>query len=207
MFTGIVEEIGTVMAVEAVGGGVRLRIAASTVLDDATVGASIAVDGCCLTIVELDAGCFVADAVPETLARTTLGGRRAGDRVDLERPVRLHDRLGGHLVQGHVDAVGTVRERTPQPDGSARLRVDAPARVLAYVVEKGSITVDGVSLTVAGVVPRGFEVALVPHTLVATTLGAKVPGDAVNLEGDVVAKYVERLLSAAADPRPISAES
>jgi riboflavin synthase len=194
MFTGIVEELGVVRAVTPNEGGARIEITARHVLGDAERGASIAVNGCCLTVVELGADHWAADAVTETLDRTSLGGLRAGDPVNLERPVRLADRLGGHLVQGHVDAVGTVRERAPRPDGSTRMAFAAPAAVLRYVVEKGSIAVDGISLTVAAVGDDGFEIAVIPHTLAVTTLGARQPGDPVNLEVDVVAKYVERLL-------------
>ncbi len=198
MFTGIVEELGRVRAVVANAGGARLEIAATTVLDDATLGASIAVNGCCLTVVELGDGYWAADAVVETLARTSLGTLAPGDHVNLERPVRLADRLGGHVVQGHVDATGTVRSREPQADGSELFRFDAPADVLRYVVHKGSITVDGISLTVAALHDepndRGFSVAVIPHTLAVTTLGVRAPGALVNLEVDLIAKYVERLL-------------
>ncbi len=151
MFTGIVEELGTVRAVTRNEGGARIEIGATRVLGDAELGASIAVNGCCLTVVELHADRWAADAVTETLDRTSLGSLRPGDPVNLERPVRLVDRLGGHLVQGHVDTVGTLRDRTALPDGSTRMTFAAPAAVLRYVVEKGSITVDGISLTVAAV--------------------------------------------------------
>ena len=194
MFTGIIEELGTVRAFLPNAGGARIEIVAEQVLDDAERGASIAVNGCCLTVVELGADHWAADAVSETLDRTSLGGLRAGDPVNLERPLRLADRLGGHLVQGHVDAVGTVRERAPLPDGSTRMAFAAPDAVLRYVVEKGSIAVDGISLTVAAVGGDAFEIAVIPHTLAVTTLGARRAGDPVNLEVDVVAKYVERLL-------------
>jgi riboflavin synthase len=194
MFTGIVEELGTVRAITPHAGGARVEIAARRVLDDVEAGASIAVNGCCLTVVDVGEGWWAADAVVETLDRTCLGALVAGDRVNLERPVRLADRLGGHLVQGHVDAVGTVTAKVPEPDGSTRMTFAAPPAVLRYVVEKGSITVDGVSLTVAGCTGDGFTVAVIPHTLAVTTLGTKGPNDPVNLEVDVVAKYVERLL-------------
>lgn len=194
MFTGIVEELGRVRSVAANAGGARIEIDATTVLEDAAIGASIAVNGCCLTVVELGADYWAADAVVETLTRTNLGALSAGDPVNLERPVRLADRLGGHLVQGHVDATGTVRSRTPEPDGSERFRFAAPDDVLRYVVHKGSITVDGISLTVAAVHDDGFSIAVIPHTLAVTTLGARAVGAPVNLEVDLVAKYVERLL-------------
>jgi riboflavin synthase len=202
MFTGIVEELGRVRAVVPNAGGARLEITATTVLDDAILGASIAVNGCCLTVVEIGDGYFAADAVVETLARTSLGGLAPGDPVNLERPVRLADRLGGHVVQGHVDATGTVRSREPQADGSELVRFDAPAEVLRYIVHKGSITVDGISLTIAALhdapdarpKDRGFSVAVIPHTLAVTTLGVRAPGALVNLEVDLIAKYVERLL-------------
>jgi riboflavin synthase len=199
MFTGLVEELGTVRAVIPNATGARLEIEATTVLDDAVLGASIAVNGCCLTAVEFGQGWWAADAVEETLRRTCLGALVAGMRVNLERPVRLTDRLGGHIVQGHVDGVGEVAEKTPLADGSTRLAVAADDMILRYVVEKGSIAVDGVSLTVAGVSAASsdfgtFEIALIPHTATVTTLGIKGPGDPVNLEVDLLAKYVERLL-------------
>jgi len=194
MFTGIVEELGHVRVITSNEGGARLEIDAKLVLDDAQVGASIAVNGCCLTVVELADSWWAADAVAETLARTNLGELRAGDPVNLERPVRLTDRLGGHLVQGHVDATGTVVARDPQPDGSVLVRFAAPTDVLRYVVHKGSITVDGVSLTVAALHDGGFTIAVIPHTLAVTTLGFREVDTRVNLEVDLVAKYVERLL-------------
>ena len=184
MFTGIVEELGHLAARE----GARFTFAADLVLADASVGGSIAVDGCCLTVVDRGEGWWAADVVDQTLSRTTLGRLAPGDPVNLERPLRIVDRLGGHLVQGHVDAVGEVVQAAPD------LVVAAPDAVLRYVVEKGSIAVDGCSLTVAGVGADDFAVAIVPHTAEVTTLGRKRSGDLVNLEADLVAKYVERLL-------------
>jgi len=185
VFTGIVEELGSVASLD----GPRLALRAERVLTDVTEGASIAVNGCCLTVVEWGTDWWRADVSDETFARTSLGSLRVGDPVNLERPVRLEDRLGGHLVQGHVDGVGTVDE--PAPD----LRVRAPRALLRYVVEKGSITIDGVSLTVVDVDSGGFGVALIPHTLGGTTLGGLAVGDAVNLETDLVFKYVARWLA------------
>jgi riboflavin synthase len=174
---------------------------AEIVLDDVELGASIAVNGCCLTVTGFDGDAFAADAVIETLGRTNLGDLVAGDPVNLERPLRLADRLGGHLVQGHVDATGAVRDRAPQPDGSDLVTIEGPDDVLRYVVHKGSITVDGVSLTVARVDDAAFAIALIPHTLAVTTLGARPVGSRVNLEVDLVAKYVEALVARTGDTR------
>ena len=188
MFTGIVEELGTVASRD----GSRLRINCSTVIEGASIGDSTAVNGCCLTIVAFDAlaGWWEADVSDETFNRTNLGALSAGDPVNLERPVRLEDRLGGHLVQGHVDAVGEVVVGVPD------LQIRMPSNLLRYVVEKGSITVDGISLTVVKPLDDGFTVAVIPHTSAVTTLGHKGPGSPVNLEVDVMAKYTERLVEA-----------
>lgn len=194
MFTGIIEELGRVRAIERREGGARLDIAAETVLDDARVGDSIAVNGCCLTVVDRGDRWWAADAVIETLDRTALGALERDEPVNLERPLRLSDHLGGHLVQGHVDAVGRVATRQPLPDGSTRFAFATPPDLLRYVVEKGSIAVDGISLTVTTVGDDSFDVAVIPHTLAVTTLGHKREGAAVNLEADLIAKYVERLL-------------
>ena len=198
MFTGIVEELGTVESIAPSPDGARLRVAAGQVLEGAGLGDSTAVNGCCLTIVALDPAdpptWWEADVSEETLARTNVGQLQAGDPVNLERPVRLVDRLGGHLVQGHVDAVGEVVR--PVPD----LAVRVPDRLLRYIIEKGSITVDGDSLTVVEPLPDGFTVAVIPHTSAVTTLGSRRPGDAVNIEVDLIAKYTERLLAPADGP-------
>src|SRR3954449_4379839 len=186
MFTGIVEELGRVRSRE----GQRFEIEATTVLEDAKLGDSIAHNGVCLTVVDIGPGWYAVDAVDETLRRSNLGDLQPGDGVNLERPVRLSDRLGGHLVQGHVDAVGEIV--TPAPD----LRIRTPAGLLRYIVEKGSITVDGCSLTVVEPLADGFTIAVIPHTAEVTTLGFKGAGDRVNLEVDLVAKYVEQLLAA-----------
>jgi riboflavin synthase len=190
MFTGIVEELGSVAERDRN----RLRIIAHHVLDGARIGDSTAVNGCCLTVVAMGEGergsaWWEADVSDETWSRTNLGSLAPGDPVNLERPVRLEDRLGGHLVQGHVDAVGEITR--PALDLAVRM----PRDLLRYGVEKGSITVDGVSLTVVDVLDDGFTVAVIPHTLEVTTLGVRTPGDAVNLEVDVTVKYVERLLA------------
>lgn len=199
MFTGIVEEVGTVREVIPNATGAHLGIEARLILEDARIGDSIAVNGCCLTVVELGEGCFLVDAVEETLRRTCLGIVRSGDRVNLERAVRASDRLGGHIMQGHVDGIGTLVERTRQADGSELVRVAAAADVLRYVVYKGSIAVDGISLTVAGLERDSFSIAVIPHTQAVTTLGVREVGSQVNLEVDVIAKYVERLLPVSSD--------
>jgi riboflavin synthase len=185
MFTGIVEELGRIESFV----GSTLRIAACDVIADAKLGDSIAVNGCCLTLVAQGDGWWEADVSDETVNRTSLARAAAGDPVNLERAVRMHDRLGGHLVQGHVDAVGEIVD--PVPD----LRVRVPQHLLPYLVEKGSVTVDGVSLTVVKPLDDGFTVAIIPHTAAVTSLGAKRPGDLVNIEVDVIAKYVERMLA------------
>ncbi|WP_314173437.1 riboflavin synthase [Streptomyces winkii] len=191
MFTGIVEELGEVVAVEKLPGAARLRLRGPLVTEGAGHGDSIAVNGVCLTVVETSGGEFTADVIGETLARSSLGALAAGSRVNLERPMALGGRLDGHIVQGHVDGTGTVAERTE--DGTVRIQL--PPQLAKYIVEKGSITVDGVSLTVVEAGDAHFTVGLIPTTLELTTLGIKGPGDPVNLEVDVLAKYVERLLT------------
>ena len=195
MFTGLVEEMGTVVAVEEDGEGSVLTIA-SSLAAELDGGDSVAVNGVCLTAVTVDreASRFTTQAMRETLRRSTLGGLRASDRVNLELPLRAGDRLGGHIVQGHVDATGTVVS-VSESGFSRVVRVSAGEALLRYVVEKGSIAVDGVSLTVSGVDAGWFEVSLIPETLRRTTLGTAAPGTRVNLEADVLAKHVERLLA------------
>ena len=195
MFTGIVEELGEVTAVEPQGDSCRLTVRGPKVTEDAREGDSIAVNGVCLTVVRNDGSTFTADVMAETLRRSSLAGSAPGTRVNLERAVRLSDRLGGHLVQGHVDGTAPVVSVTPLEHWTV-VRVGLPADLARYVVEKGSITVDGVSLTVSAVADDWFEVSLIPTTLSATTLGTRSPGDVVNLEVDVTAKYVEKLLRA-----------
>jgi len=193
MFTGIVEELGEVVAVRALPDAARLTVRGPVVTGGAAPGDSIAVNGVCLTVAGLGADTFTADVMAETLARSCLGQLREGSPVNLERPVTLAARLGGHLVQGHVDGTGQIVDRTP--GGSWDLmRISMPAELARYVVERGSITVDGVSLTVVQVGPDWFTVSLIPTTLALTTLGRKHPPDPVNLEVDVIAKYVEKLL-------------
>ncbi len=200
MFTGLIEGVGQVAALEPRGGDVRLRIAVGSLpFADVALGESIAVSGVCLTVIEFDAGSFAADASTETLGLTTLGGMVVGQAVNLERAMRPSDRLGGHLVSGHVDGVGRVL--SIHDDGRAqRWRFAAPASLSKYIATKGSICVDGVSLTVNVVDAEGFEVALIPHTVSHTAFASTRVGDPVNLEIDLVARYVERLLSAREHP-------
>jgi len=193
MFTGIVEKIGHIRSITPNAGGIRLEIESQDILDGAKIGDSIAVNGCCLTITNLGNGYWTADVVPETMNRTSLGSLAPKDPVNLERALRFNDRLGGHLMQGHVDGIGTIREKIPQTDGSMLVSISAPINILKYIVEKGSIAVDGTSLTVAAVTLDGFEFAMVPHTAEVTVLGCKGIGSHVNLEVDLIAKYVEQL--------------
>jgi riboflavin synthase len=202
MFTGIVEELGEVVALAPAAQSARITVRGPLVTSDATHGASIAVNGVCLTVVERHGDAFTADVMLETLRRTSLAGLAPGVRVNLERPVAAAGRLGGHVVQGHVDGTGTVVERVPG-DRWEVVRVALPARLARYVVEKGSIAVDGVSLTIASIEDDGphgpnFTVSLIPETLTCTTLGLRAVGEVVNLEVDVLAKYLERLVGVAA---------
>lgn len=199
MFTGIVEELGEVTAVEQLEEASRFRLRGPVVTDGAKHGDSIAVNGVCLTVVDTADGEFTADVMQETLNRSSLGALAQGSRVNLERPMALGGRLGGHLVQGHVDGTGEILSRTPSEHWEL-VKVALPAHLARYVVEKGSITVDGVSLTVVEAAADWFTISLIPTTLALTTLGLKQPGDPVNLEVDVLAKYVERLLAAGVDP-------
>lgn len=195
MFTGIVEELGEIAAIEQLGDAARVAIRGKIVTGDAGHGDSIAVNGVCLTVVDVDGEVFTADVMKETLDRSSLGTLRPGSPVNLERAVRADGRLGGHIVQGHVDGTGTLLSREPGEHWEV-VRFSLPAGLARYVVEKGSIAVDGVSLTVAGVDTGGFSVGLIPTTLRLTTLGARRQGDPVNLEVDVIAKHVEKLLGA-----------
>lgn len=193
MFTGIVEEMGAVTSVEKTLAGTRLTILASTVMGDLKIGDSISVNGTCLTVVTRGERDFSVEVSPETLSVTTLGRLTAGEPVNLERAMKLNERIGGHLVAGHVDGVGTIRSRH-QEGNVIVFDIEASPEILRYCVAKGSITVDGISLTINGVSERGFSVAIIPHTAKVTTLGLKQANDPVNLESDLIGKYVERLL-------------
>lgn len=193
MFTGIVEELGEVTALTDLGDSARLTVRGPLVVEDARHGDSVAVNGVCLTVVEVTGDRFTADVMRETLDRSALGALTPGAPVNLERPMRLDGRFGGHLVQGHVDGTGVIESRSPSEHWDV-VRISLPRDLARYVVPKGSVTVDGVSLTVASVDEGSFTVSLIPTTLELTTLGRKQPGDPVNLEVDVIAKYVERLI-------------
>ncbi len=203
MFTGIVEELGEVVAITSLGDSVRLTVRGPQVVSDAGHGDSISVNGCCLTVVTVDHERFSVDVMAESLDRTSLGALTAGSRVNLERAVSVQSRLGGHIVQGHVDGVGTIVSRTHSEHWDI-VTISLPPALARYVAMKGSITVDGISLTVSGLFDGAaptFEVSLIPTTLALTTLGFKQQGDVVNLEVDVIAKYVERLIAPATSPR------
>lgn len=194
MFTGIIEEVGEIREVTPRDAGARITIGCQTVLADACEGSSIAVNGVCLTARELIPGCFSADLAPETLARTNLGALRPGSRVNLERPLVAGGRLSGHIVQGHVDGTGTFRELRDLGDGNWWLEIRVPSALTRYLVEKGSVAIDGISLTIAKLDADVLSVAIIPHTYANTTLGGYGAGDAVNLEVDILAKHVEKLL-------------
>ena len=193
MFTGIVEELGRVTAIESLHEAVRLSVEGPVVTDGSRPGDSISVNGCCLTVVTIERHVFTADVMLQTLAMTSLGGLRVGSRVNLERAVTPATRLGGHIVQGHVDGTGEIVRRTPSEHWEL-VDISLPAELNRYLVDKGSITVDGISLTVADLRADAFTVSLIPETLERTTLGFKQPGDVVNLEVDVIAKYVEKMV-------------
>jgi riboflavin synthase len=193
MFTGIVEEMGAITTLEKTLAGTRVTIMASTVMGDLKIGDSVSVNGICLTVVSRGEHDFSVEVSPETLSVTTLGGMAGGTPVNLERAMKLNERIGGHLVVGHVDGVGVIRSRH-QDGNTIFLTIGAPPEILRYCVAKGSITVDGISLTINDVSERGFSVAIIPHTAKATTLGLKRVEDTVNLESDLIGKYVERLL-------------
>ncbi len=195
MFTGIVEELGIIQAIEWHSQGARFHIQASLVLEDVKIGDSLSVNGCCLTVVKHDSNRWTCDVVQETLNRTNLKHLKVGDRVNLERSVRYQDRLGGHLVQGHIDEAGQILDKQPLSDGSWWVTIQASPAILRYAVYKGSIAVDGVSLTIADLQKTQFSFAMIPHTAQVTSLGYKQKGDAVNLEVDLMAKYVERFVS------------
>ncbi|TWH00054.1 riboflavin synthase alpha chain [Nocardioides sp. J9] len=195
MFTGIVEELGTIEAIEDQGDAIRLTVASDVTLSDAGLGDSIAVNGCCLTVAERTDATWTADVMAETLAKTSLGDLAVGDRVNLERAVTAEKRLGGHIVQGHVDGVGEVLSRTRSEHWEV-VEISLPADLARYLVDKGSITVDGTSLTVVEAKDDRFTVSLIPETLARTTLGFRDPGSRVNLEVDVIAKHVEKLVRA-----------
>ncbi|HWC50608.1 MAG TPA: riboflavin synthase [Nitrospira sp.] len=193
MFTGIVEEMGAVTSMEQTLQGTRMTILASTVMRDLEIGDSISINGTCLTVVTKGEQSFMVDVSPETLSVTTLGRLTGGAPVNLERAMKLNERIGGHLVAGHVDGVGTIRTRR-QEGNAIMFVIEAPHEVLRYCVPKGSVTVDGISLTINELTDHAFGVAVIPHTAAVTTLGVKQVGDAVNLESDLIGKFVERLL-------------
>ena len=196
LFTGIIEEVGTVQSISPNGPGSSLTFSANKVLEDIEIGSSIAVNGCCLTATNFGAGWWATDAVPETMDRTSLGLLNEGDPINLERPLHTSGRFGGHIVQGHIDGTTNIQSIERQDDESYRFIFELKTEWEQYVCHKGSIAVDGISLTVAAVNTNSFEIAVIPHTWTATNLGGKIAGDTVNIEVDILAKYVERQLSA-----------
>ena len=196
MFTGIVRELGRIAALDGTDDGARIVVDAPETASATAVGDSVAINGVCLTVTDATDGRLAFDAVPETLRRSSLGRLAPGERVNVEPALRAGEPLGGHYVQGHVDGVGEIRRSEPEGEGK-RVWIDVPRELLRYLVEKGSVAAEGVSLTVAELDDAGFAVALVPHTLAATTLGVLAAGDPVNIEVDVLAKYVERLVARA----------
>ena len=211
MFTGLVEELGTVRGTARGRDSARISIEAAKILGDMNTGDSIAVNGVCLTAVEFDRSHFVADVMSETMAKTNLAALKPGDRVNLERALRLGDRLGGHIVSGHIDGVGSILRREKH-DIATLITISAPPQVMKYIIKKGSVAIDGTSLTVVGFTVANnnegsFQVSLIPHTAHMTTLGMKKAGDTVNLEGDLIGKYIERLLDARRGEEPEKAKS
>jgi riboflavin synthase len=200
MFTGIIEALGTIRAVHPSGQGRRLSVEAGFSLEKTAVGDSIAVNGACLTAVSIAGSRFEADVSPETLSKTSFGGIRIGERVNLERALRLSDRLNGHLVSGHVDGVGTLRSRI-QAGNAVLITIDVPQEVSRYMIRKGSVAVDGISLTINDCGPGFFKVSVIPHTAAVTTIGFRNSGDRVNIETDMIGKYIERLMRPKADRR------
>lgn len=196
MFTGLVEELGRVKSMTRGARSVRLTVGAKAIMADVKLGDSIAVNGTCLTVVDFGDGWFTADVMPETVERTAMAGLKSGDAVNLERTLRVGDRLGGHIVSGHIDGVGVIRSKETN-DNAVIVRIEAPAAVMRYIVEKGSVAIDGISLTVVAAGPDWFTVSLIPHTAAVTTLSFKGVGSPVNLEADVIGKYVEKLLGLA----------
>lgn len=193
MFTGIVEELGIVRSISKSANSIKINIGATKVIEDVKMGDSIAVNGVCLTVVEYSPNHFVADVMPETVAKTNLKELKANSLVNLERALSLGARLGGHLVQGHVDAIGTILKKETL-DIAIIYKINAPNSILKYIVPKGSIAIDGISLTIVELINDSFTVSLIPHTAKNTTLGQKEPGDRVNIESDIIGRYVERLL-------------
>lgn len=200
IFTGIIEELGTINRIERGSHSSRINVRADKVLGDVRIGDSIAINGVCLTVTEFSQEHFIADVMAETLEKTNLRTLQSGQRVNLERAVRLGDRMGGHLVQGHVDGVGTIVEQQ-KLDIATLFRIKASEEVMAYVVKKGSVAIDGISLTVVDAAVDSFTVSLIPHTAAMTTLGFKKPGDTVNLESDIIGRYVEKLMGSKKDPK------
>ncbi|TAK07991.1 MAG: riboflavin synthase [Candidatus Manganitrophaceae bacterium] len=194
MFTGIIEEMGVVKGIDRNLQSIRLTLLAKTVLEELEIGDSVTINGVCTTAAALVESGFTVDLSPETARVTTLGGLKVGDPVNLERAMRIMDRIGGHLVSGHVEGMGVIRERK-QEENAIVLTLEAPAEILKYCIQKGSIAVDGVSLTINGLTDRGLTVSIIPHTAKVTTLGLKQIGSPVNLESDLIGKYVERLLN------------
>jgi riboflavin synthase len=198
MFTGIIEGLGTVSGIQSVGQGKRLSIASDISLDQSKTGDSISVSGACLTAVAINGNRFEADVSPETVARTTFGQIKVGDRLNLERAMRLSDRIDGHLVTGHIDGTGVIRQ-TKMTDNALIVTIDIPESLLRYMIKKGSVAIDGISLTINTCHPESIELTVIPHTARVTTIGLKKRGDLVNIETDMIGKYVERFITTGSD--------